>query len=314
VIGALERGERVAATARDLSALADLRDSYGEALEPIRLDVTDRQGCFAAVRAAHDRFGRLDVVVNNAGYGQYGFVEELSESEARAQMDTNFFGALWITQAVLPYLRAQASGHIVQVSSIGGVLAFPNLGIYHASKWALEGMSQALAAEVEPFGIRVTLMEPGGFDTDWITAAPYAEPLAAYDAQRARFESARGERRVDLGQPEATRAAILAIVDATDPPRRVFLGRNTLEWAKAEYADNRRSGNAGGRWRLPRTARVRPRTPRSSGWCRAGRWRPDRRSRRPTTSTVRPAAAAPPTPVRRLVRRRTSYWPAWRPY
>jgi hypothetical protein len=94
-----------------------------------------------------------------------------------------------------------------------------------------------LAAEVEPFGIRVTLMEPGGFDTDWITAAPYAEPLAAYDAQRARFESARGERRVDLGQPEATRAAILAIVDATDPPRRVFLGRNTLEWAKAEYAD-----------------------------------------------------------------------------
>ena len=236
-IGALERGERVAATARDVSVLADLRDTYGEALEPIRLDVTDREACFAAVRAAHDRFGRLDVVVNNAGYGQYGYVEELSEAEARTQMDTNFFGALWITQAALPYLRAQGSGHILQVSSIGGVLAFPNLSVYHASKWALEGMSQALAGEVEPFGIRVTLVEPGGFDTDWIGAAPQAAPLAAYDAQRARFESARTERRIDLGEPEAPRAAIHAIVDAVDPPRRVFLGRNALQWVKAEYAD-----------------------------------------------------------------------------
>ncbi|MBU3749792.1 MAG: SDR family NAD(P)-dependent oxidoreductase [Mycobacterium sp.] len=237
VIGALERGERVTACARDITALADLGDAYGEALQTIRLDVTDRGACFDAVRAAHDRFGNIDVIVNNAGYGQYGFVEELSEAEARAQMDTNFFGALWITQAALPYLRAQGGGHIIQVSSIGGVLAFPNLGIYHASKWALEGLSQALAGEVEPLGIRVTLVEPGGFDTDWINAAPYAEPLAAYDAQRARFESARAERRGDLGRPEATRSAILAVVDAADPPRRVFLGRNTLELAKIEYAD-----------------------------------------------------------------------------
>ncbi|MCW1957568.1 MAG: SDR family NAD(P)-dependent oxidoreductase [Mycobacterium sp.] len=236
-VAALDRGDRVAATARDISALADLRESYGDAVEPIELDVTDRQACFAAVRAAHDRFGRLDVVVNNAGYGQYGFVEELSEADARTQMDTNFFGALWITQAALPYLRAQRSGHIIQVSSIGGVLAFPNLGIYHASKWALEGMSQSLAGEVEPFGVRVTLVEPGGFDTEWITAAPHSEPLAAYDFQRTAFESARVERRADLGRPEATRSAILAIVDAQDPPHRVFLGRHVFDWARTEYAD-----------------------------------------------------------------------------
>ncbi len=234
-IAALDRGDRVAAAARDVSALAELREIYGDAVEPMALDVTGRQACFAAVRAAHDCFGRIDVVVNNAGYGQYGFVEELSEQEARTQMDTNFFGALWITQAALPYLRAQGSGHIIQVSSIGGILAFPNLSIYHGSKWALEGMSQALAGEVEPFGVRVTLVEPGGFDTDWIAAAPHAAPLAAYDAQRDRFESARAERRVDLGRPEATRPAILAIVDAADPPRRVLLGRNAFDWARTEY-------------------------------------------------------------------------------
>lgn len=235
-IAALDRGDRVAATARDLSTLDDLCQIYGDAIEPIQLDVTDRQACFAAVRAAHERFGRIDIVVNNAGYGQYGFVEELSEAEARIQMDTNFFGALWVTQAALPYLRRQRSGHIIQVSSIGGLLAFPHLGIYHASKWALEGLSQSLAGEVEPFGVRVTLVEPGGFDTDWITAAPHAQPLKDYDGQRAQFESAREDRRVDLGRPEASRAAILAIVDAADPPRRLFLGKNALGWAATEYA------------------------------------------------------------------------------
>lgn len=234
-IAALDRGDQVAATSRDLSAIADLRETYGDAIESIELDVTDRKECFAAVRAAHDRFGRIDVVVNNAGYGQYGFVEELTEDEARAQMDTNFFGALWITQAALPFLRAQRSGHIIQVSSIGGVLAFPNLGIYHASKWALEGMTQSLAGEVESFGVRVTLVEPGGFDTGWITAAPHSEPLAAYDSQRRVFESARVERRVDIGRPEATRSAILAIADAAEPPRRVLLGRHAFDLARAEY-------------------------------------------------------------------------------
>ena len=156
---------------------------------PIRLDVTDRDADFAAVKQAHDHFGRLDVVVNNAGYGQFGFIEELSEADARDQIETNVFGALWVTQAALPYLRAQRSGHIIQVSSIGGITAFQNVGIYHASKWALEGFSQSLAQEVASFGVHVTLIEPGGFSTDWAgSSARRAEPLA-----RLR-RSARGSR------------------------------------------------------------------------------------------------------------------------
>ena len=234
-IGALDRGDRVAATARDVSSLADLSGRYGDAVEQIPLDVTDRVGCFAAVKTAHERFGRLDVVVNNAGYGQYGFVEELSETEARRQMDTNFFGALWITQAALPYLREQGSGHLLQVSSIGGVTAFPNLGIYHASKWALEGLTQALAAEVSPFGVRVTLVEPAGFATEWLAAAPHAEPHEAYAPQRVEFEAARGDRRADLGDPAASWTAIQQVVDADEPPLRIFIGKHALDWARADY-------------------------------------------------------------------------------
>src|SRR3954463_12464562 len=164
---ALERGDRVAATARNVSSLDDLVEKYGDAILPIELDVTDREADFAAVTLAHETFGQLDVVVNNAGYGHFGFIEEITEQEARAQLETNLFGALWVTQAALPYLRAQNSGHIIQVSSIGGISAFPNIGIYNASKWALEGFSQALAQEVADFGIKVTLIEPTGYSTDW---------------------------------------------------------------------------------------------------------------------------------------------------
>ena len=120
-IAALERGDKVAATARDTATLDDLVDKYGDAMLPIQLDVTDRAADFAAVKQAHEHFGRLDIVVNNAGYGQFGFIEELSEQDARDQIETNVFGALWVTQAALPYLRAQRSGHIIQVSSIGGI-------------------------------------------------------------------------------------------------------------------------------------------------------------------------------------------------
>ena len=144
---ALERGDRVAATARDTTTLTELVARFGDALLPIQLDVTDRAAGIAAVQTAHHRFGRLDVVVNNAGYGHFGAVEETTDDEARAQLETNFFGALWITQAAIPLLHEQGSGHIVQVSSIGGVTAFPNLGVYNASKWALEGLTEALAGE-----------------------------------------------------------------------------------------------------------------------------------------------------------------------
>src|SRR6478736_9719732 len=206
-IAALERGDNVAAIARDTSTLDDLVQTYGERLLPIALDVTDRDADFAAVQQAHDRFGRLDVVVNNAGYGHFGFVEELSEADVRDQLETNFFGALWVTQAALPILREQGSGHIVQVSSIGGISAFPNIGIYNASKWALEGFSQALAAEVADFGIKVTLIEPTGYSTDWAgPSAKHATPLPAYEPAHRKAQEARKARLTTPGDPAATSA------------------------------------------------------------------------------------------------------------
>ena len=220
---ALERGDQVAATARDTKSLNDLAERYGERILPIPLDVTDRAADFAAVKAAHDRFGRLDVIVNNAGYGLFGVIEEISEAEARAQLETNLFGALWVTQAALPFLRDQGHGHILQVSSIGGVIAGAGLGLYHASKWGLEGFSEALSQEVAPFGIKVTLIEPGGFSTDWGgSSAARAQEMPLYDALRER--RAARFANVKIGDPVASSAAILKVVDADNPPLRLLLG------------------------------------------------------------------------------------------
>ena len=235
-IAALERGDKVAATARNTDSLADLVDEYGQAILPIALEVTDRDSDFAAVKQAHDHFGRLDIVVNNAGYGHFGFVEELSEADARDQIETNVFGALWVTQAALPFLRAQGSGHIIQVSSIGGIAAFPLTGIYHASKWALEGFSQSLAQEVAPFGIHVTLIEPGGFNTDWSgPSSRRSAELPDYAERHRQVEEARARRWSTPGDPTASAAAILKIVDAPEPPLRVFFGESPLEIARADY-------------------------------------------------------------------------------
>ncbi len=236
-IAALQRGDRVAATARDVATLDDLVGRFGDAILPLRLDVTDHAADVAAVRTAHEHFGRLDVVVNNAGYGQFGMVEELSESELRSQMETNFFGAFWVTQAALPFLRAQGAGRILQVSSIGGVTAFANIGAYHASKWALEGFSQALATEVAGFGIHVTLIEPTGFATDWSgPSARHATPVPAYDEARAERTRQRAAQMSRPGDPAATAAAILEVVDAENPPLRVFLGETPLAIVEADYA------------------------------------------------------------------------------
>jgi NAD(P)-dependent dehydrogenase (short-subunit alcohol dehydrogenase family) len=232
---ALARGDRVAATAREVNALAPLVERYGDRVAAITLDVTDRSAAVEAVASAHERFGRLDVVVNNAGYGLFGAIEEVAESEARAQIETNLFGALWVTQAALPFMRAQRSGHIIQVSSIGGVNAFPTVGLYHASKWALEGMSQSLAAEVEGFGIKVTIVEPGGFATDWGgSSAKRATQLPVYDGAREAIAAFR--RNATPGDPDATGPAILQVVDSSDPPLRIFLGSGGLPMTRAEYA------------------------------------------------------------------------------
>jgi NAD(P)-dependent dehydrogenase (short-subunit alcohol dehydrogenase family) len=235
-IAALERGDTVAATARDTATLDDLVAQFGDKLLPLKLDVTDREAVFAAVKDAHDRFGRLDVVVNNAGYGHFGMVEELSEADARDQIETNVFGALWVTQAALPYLREQGAGHILQVSSIGGISAFPNIGMYHASKWALEGMSQALAQEVEDFGIKVTLIEPAGYSTDWSGAsARHSTPNPAYDGVREKAQQLRATRQATPGDPVATRDAVLKVVDAENPPLRIFFGESPLATATKDY-------------------------------------------------------------------------------
>ncbi|MDQ0957057.1 NAD(P)-dependent dehydrogenase (short-subunit alcohol dehydrogenase family) [Streptomyces sp. B4I13] len=233
---ALERGDKVAATARDTDSLADLVAAHGEAVLPLPLDVTDKAAVTVAVQRAHDHFGHLDVVVNNAGYGLFGALEELTEQQVRDQMETNFFGALWVTQAVLPLLRAQGSGHIVQISSVGGVTAFPNLGVYNASKWALEAASEALAQEVAGFGVKVTLVEPGGFATDWSgSSATFAGQLPAYDGLRTAI--AAYWSNVQPGDPAATGAALLKVVDADNPPLRVFFGTSPLELVPQVYAE-----------------------------------------------------------------------------
>lgn len=232
---ALKRGDKVAATARDVGDLAHLVARYGDSVLPMELDVTDRARVFAAVQKAHAHFGRLDVVVNNAGYGHFGFIEEISESEARAQLETNLFGALWVTQAAVPLLREQGSGHILQISGLSGVAAFAGLGIYHASKWALEGFSEALAQEVMPFGIKVTLIEPGSYGTEWgTTSAEHSAPNPAYEA----FREARAMMTASYQppDPDASTAAVFAVVDSDNPPLRLLLTSQAYAIARAVYA------------------------------------------------------------------------------
>lgn len=232
---ALARGDQVVATARDVKTLAPLAERYRDRVAALPLDVTDRAAVFKTVALAKERFGRIDIAVNNAGYGLFGTVEEVSEAEARDQIETNLFGALWVTQAVLPIMRAQGSGHILQVSSIGGVNAFPTVGLYHASKWGLEGFSTSLAAEVAPFGIKVTLIEPAGYATDWGgPSAKRATPMPEYDGARAAVAAWRSGNVP--GDPNATGSAVLKIVDAKEPPLRVFFGTAGLPLTKAEYA------------------------------------------------------------------------------
>lgn len=223
-LAALERGDRVAATARDIKGLDDLVQRFGDLIVPLTLDVTDRAACFAVVAAGAAALGRLDVVVNNAGYGLFGMVEELTEAQMRDQMEVNFFGLFHMTQAVLPVLRGQGAGHIIQISTVGGVMTFAGLGGYHASKWAVEGLSDALAQEVAGLGIKVTLVEPGPYATDWAGAsASHAAPIAAYDPVRAALAARQMPAEVN-GDPAAVGPAILALVDAENPPLRLFLG------------------------------------------------------------------------------------------
>jgi short-subunit dehydrogenase len=230
----LKRGDKVVATARDLGSLDGLAKQYGDNLLTIQLDVNDRTADFAAIQKAKDTFGGIDVLINNAGYGLFGSVEETSEKEARDQMETNFFGLLWLTQAVLPAMRQQGHGHIIQLSSVLGVVTLPVLGLYNASKFAVEGLSETLAAEVKGFGINVTLIEPNGFSTDWAGASAFhTESLPEYNEVKAAFQA--GLTDDIFGKPEATTDAVLKLVDSNNPPLRLFLGKVAYPWVKQVY-------------------------------------------------------------------------------
>lgn len=233
----LQRGDKVAATARNLSALDDLKAKYGDNLLPVQLDVTDREAVFQATEKVAGHFGSIDILINNAGYGLFGTLEETTEAQARAQMETNFFGLLWVTQAVLPVMRAQKSGHIIQVSSFLGLTTLPMLSIYNASKFAVEGVSETLASEVAHLGIKVTLIEPNGFATEWAGASAdqTAAGIADYTPVREAF-AASGENPQIWGKPEATVKAILQVVDSPNPPTRLLLGRIAYESIKQVYA------------------------------------------------------------------------------
>jgi NAD(P)-dependent dehydrogenase (short-subunit alcohol dehydrogenase family) len=235
VLAALSRGDRVAATARSTESLARLTRAYGDLVLPLALDVTDKGAVAAAITRAAQHFGRLDVVVNNAGYGLIGTVEELGEAQFRAQMETNVFGTLWVTQAALPILRKQASGHIIQISSLNGIASFPMMGAYSASKWAVEALSDALAQEVAGLGIKVTLVEPGPYDTDWWDASSvvYTTPIKDYTGVREAFYEA--FKQVPVGDPTATGPVLLKIVDAEKPPTRVFFGSYPLQMVGPLY-------------------------------------------------------------------------------
>src|SRR6201996_7894515 len=199
----LQRGDKVIATARDPRTLDDLVGKYGDNILPLQLDVTDREADFAAISKAKTHFGSIDVLINNAGYGLFGTVEETTEKEAREQMETNFFGLLWLSQAVLPIMREQGHGHILQLSSVLGLITLPVLGLYNASKFAVEGLSETLATEVKGFDINITLIEPNGFTTDWSGAsAVQTVAMPEYDGVRAAFQA--GLTDDIWGVPEAT--------------------------------------------------------------------------------------------------------------
>ncbi|MEU8285684.1 SDR family oxidoreductase [Micromonospora sp. NPDC048905] len=226
---ALDRGDRVVAAARTI-AREDFDERYGDRLLTLTLDVTDRAAVFAAVAVAVEHFGRLDIVVNNAGTLSMGMVEEFTEAQARAQFEVNLFGALWVSQAVLPHLRAQRSGHIVQVSSIAALGGFPSTGMYSASKFALEGMSEALAMEAAAFGITLSIVQPGGYWTDLYTSLSATTPMEDYAPLRAELERQWAEGSID-SEPRLAAEALLRLVDSDDPPLRLLLGSMVYDLA-----------------------------------------------------------------------------------
>jgi len=232
---ALSRGDKVVATARNLASVTDLKERFGDAVLPLALDVTSTEQVQSAVKEAHAHFGKLDIVLNNAGYALGGMVEEATIDEVRAQFDTNYLGMLRVIQAVLPILRQQGSGHIIGTSSTVGHVSMPLISFYCASKWAVEGLHEGLAQEVKSFGIKVSLIEPGAYATEFGKPenVKMATGIAAYDKQRQQIIE--GLMSQEYGNPQATAEAVLKLVDAQEPPSRLLLGLNSLPMISEAY-------------------------------------------------------------------------------
>ena len=233
---ALGAGHYLVATARDPVRLAGLADRYGSQVLPVALDVTDPEAAAAAVRAGTETFGRIDVVVNNAGYANLAAVEDVSLDDFRAQVDANLFGVVNVTKAALPVLRAQGGGHIIQVSSVGGRLATPGLSAYQAAKWAVGGFSEVLAREVGPLGIKVTVLEPGGMRTDWAGSSmrvpPISEPYRPTVGAMAAVHDDLGSSD-SLGDPTKVAQVVLKVAEMAEPPLRLILGSEAYAYATA---------------------------------------------------------------------------------
>jgi NAD(P)-dependent dehydrogenase (short-subunit alcohol dehydrogenase family) len=234
---ALERGDKVAATARTLESIADFKDKYGANALTLELDVTKPDQVKAAVAQAYDCFGRLDIVLNNAGYSLVGTIEEASADEVRALYDTNIFGTLSVIRAALPMLRKQGGGHILGTSSGLGHVAMPLIGYYCSSKWAFEAIHESLAIEVKPFGIKVTIIEPGAYATEFGSpqSLKFAAALDVYASLRTQIFDRL--KTMERGDPNATREAVFKVVDAENPPLRLFLGSHNLPWVRGAYAE-----------------------------------------------------------------------------
>jgi NAD(P)-dependent dehydrogenase (short-subunit alcohol dehydrogenase family) len=232
--GILAAGHLVVATARKPAQLDDLVAKYGDQVLPVELDVTDYPAAQAAVRAAVDTFGRLDVVVNNAGYANLAAIEDITIEDFRAQVDTNFFGVVNVTKAALPVLRAQGSGHFVTVSSVGGRVTTPGLSAYQSSKWALGGFHGSLAQEVGALGIKVTVLEPGGMKTDWAGSSMSVPPISEpYEQTVGSFHrSVRTQPARVTSDIDKVAQVLLRVTELDEPPLRLMLGSDAVEFAE----------------------------------------------------------------------------------
>jgi NAD(P)-dependent dehydrogenase (short-subunit alcohol dehydrogenase family) len=233
----LDRGYRAVVTARDPAKVEDIAKGKGERALVLELDVTNPVEVDASVKSAEQHFGGIDVLVNNAGIGYFGAVEESDEAEVRRMFEINFFGLSRVTRAVLPGMRKRRKGHIVNISSIGGLRSFPTLAYYHATKYAVEGFSESLALEVAPLGIKVTIVEPSGFRTDWAgrSAAESKTRIADYaETAGQNLENLRGYSGKQPGDPVRAAAAIIAAVESPNPPLRLLLGKAALKGARGK--------------------------------------------------------------------------------